>query len=249
MNTTKKTYFASDFHLGIPNHAKSLVREKRVVKWLNSIEKDAEEIFLVGDLFDFWFEYKYVIPKGFTRLLGKLCELHDKGIIIHIFHGNHDLWQFGYFEKEIGCKVHSKPVTMDIHGKRFYIAHGDGVGPEQHGFKFILSVYRNPFFQWLFAIIHPNMGIAIANWFSHRSKLTTSSSEAVYLGDEKEYQVLHAKAISAKQHFDYFIFGHRHLPFNKRFEKYNVINLGDWFSNNTYAVFDGNNVELRTFEG
>ncbi len=244
---SKKIYFASDFHLGVPDAESSLLREKKIVRWLDSIKKDAAEIYLVGDLFDFWFEYKTVIPKGFTRLLGKLCELQDAGIQIHLFHGNHDLWQFGYFEKEIGCKVHSGPLSLMVANKSFYIAHGDGLGPGQRWFKFILSVYRNRFFQRLFAMIHPAFGIGLANWFSHRSKEKTFSSNAGFLGDDKEYLVLFAKEILANHKTDYFIFGHRHLPFDKPLQEARIVNLGDWFSHNTYAVFDGNNLELKSF--
>lgn len=149
----KKIYFASDFHLGIPDHASSLEREKRIVRWLDEVSRDASDIYLVGDLFDFWFEYKTVVPKGFVRLLGKMAEICDRGVQLHIFHGNHDLWMFGYLEKELGCKVYAKPVTIELSGNIFHIAHGDGLGPGQYWFKFILSIYRNYFFQRLFAFV------------------------------------------------------------------------------------------------
>jgi UDP-2,3-diacylglucosamine hydrolase len=240
----KKIYFASDFHLGVPNLASSLEREKRIVQWLDQIRNDAEEIFLVGDLFDFWFEYKHVIPKGFTRLLGKLAELADSGIRIHLFHGNHDLWQFGYLEQEIGCIVHTKPITIERSNKKFYIAHGDGLGPGQFRFKLILSIYRNRFFQRLFAFFHPYIGMSLAHWFSHQSKLQTFESNNTYLGDDKEYLMQHAQTIARTEQIDYCIFGHRHLAFYKMFNNTAVINLGDWFQVNTYAVFDGTDVKL-----
>jgi UDP-2,3-diacylglucosamine hydrolase len=248
LSTTKKIYFASDFHLGVPDHASSLVREKRIVRWLDSIAHDASDIYLVGDLFDFWFEFKTVVPKGFVRLLGKMAELNDSGIHLHVFHGNHYLWQFGYLEEEIGCMVYAKPITVTLGNKRFYIAHGDGLGPGQKWFKFILGIYRNYFFQRLFAFFHPNIGILTANWFSHRSKQQTFSEYPKYLGDDKEYLVLHAKQIAATEPIDYFIFGHRHLPFDKIIGQSHVINLGDWMGYHTYAVFDGETVELKSYE-
>lgn len=240
----KKIYFASDFHLGVPEFVTSLEREKRIVQWLDQIRTDAEEIYLVGDLFDFWFEYKHVVPKGFTRLLGKLAELADSDIRIHLFHGNHDLWQFGYLEQEIGCTVHAKPMLITLGGKRFYIAHGDGLGPAQFRFKFILSIYRNRFFQRLFAFFHPYIGMRIAQWFSHQSKIKTFESNNAYLGDDKEYLVQHVQTLLQSQHIDYCIFGHRHLAFHKKIGSTHIINLGDWFQVNTYAVFNGSSVKL-----
>lgn len=249
MSNRHNIYFASDFHLGVPDAASSLVREKRIVRWLDSIADDASDIYLVGDLFDFWFEFKTVVPKGFVRLLGKLAELSDAGVRIHIFHGNHDLWQFGYLEQELGCKVYPKPITVSLGGKQFHIAHGDGLGPGQQRFKFILAIYRNYFFQRLFAFFHPNIGIGAANWFSHRSKQQTFTENQEYLGDDKEYLIQYAKQVMQQQPIDYFIFGHRHFPFNKKIGNSNVINLGDWMGYNTYAVFDGKTVELKTYEG
>lgn len=244
----KKVYFASDFHLGIPDHASSLVREKRIVRWLDEVSKDASDIYLVGDLFDFWFEYKTVVPKGFVRLLGKMAEISDKGIRLHVFHGNHDLWMFGYFERELGCKVYPKPVTVHINNRTFHIAHGDGLGPGQKWFKFILSIYRNWFFQRLFAFFHPNIGIGLANWVSHRSKLKTFDANSQYLGDDKEYLMQYAKSVLESQHVDYFILGHRHLPFDKKLNNSRVINLGDWMGYNTYVVVDEHAVELKRYE-
>lgn len=243
----KKIYFASDFHLGVPDYSHSLEREKRIINWLNSIERDAQAIFLVGDLFDFWFEYRHVVPKGFVRLLGKLAQLADKGIDIHLFHGNHDLWQFGYFEQELGCAVHNKPIAVIINQKRFHIAHGDGLGPGQHWFKFILSIYRNSFFQRLFAFFHPYIGISIAQWVSNRSKQKTFDANKNYLGDEQEYLILYTKKLLTAERFDYCIYGHRHLAFEKNIDTTTVVNLGDWFNANTFAEYDGNNLSLHTF--
>ena len=244
---TKKIYFASDFHLGVPDFESSLAREKIIVSWLDSIKHDASELFLVGDLFDFWFEYKHVIPKGFSRLIGKLCELQDAGIDVHLFHGNHDLWQFGYFEKEIGCKVHPKPIQITRNKKTFYIAHGDGLGPNQQRFKFVLSIYRNRVMQRLFAMINPSFGIGLANWLSRNSKLKTFEGNKTYLGDEKEHLVIHATQFNELTPTDFFVFGHRHLPFYRTIKNTHIINLGDWFSYNSYAVFDGSALELKYY--
>jgi UDP-2,3-diacylglucosamine hydrolase len=250
LTVRKKIYFASDFHLGVPDHASSLEREKRIVRWLDEASGDASDIYLVGDLFDFWFEFGTVVPKGFTRLLGKMSELADKGINLHVFHGNHDLWSFGYFEKEIGCKVYPKPVTLELLGKRFHIAHGDGVGPGQLGFKLLLGIYRNYFFQRLFAFFHPNIGLNIAHWFSNRNKQQGYAEDQVYLGDDKEYLMLYAKEqLQKDRDIDYFILGHRHFPFDKKIGETHVINLGDWMGYNTYVVYDGETVELKTYEG
>lgn len=243
----KKLYFASDFHLGVPDAANSRLREQRVVRWLESIRHDAQAVFIVGDAFDFWFEYRHAVPKGFSRLIGKLCELQDSGIDVHLFHGNHDLWQFGYFEEEIGCKVHDGPIMIRSADKLIYIAHGDGLGPGQRWFKFILWIYRNRFFQRVFSLIHPSFGIPFANWFSKRSKEKTFGSNSHYLGDDKEHQMLHAAEVLEKHPVDYFLFGHRHLAFDKPLLDARVINLGDWFTQNTYAVFDGTTMTLNQF--
>ncbi|MCU0422827.1 MAG: UDP-2,3-diacylglucosamine diphosphatase [Bacteroidia bacterium] len=248
MTNRTHIYFASDFHLGVPNFEKSLEREKRIVKWLDQISVNAKAIYLVGDLFDFWFEYRTVVPKGFTRLLGKLAELTDNGVEIHLFHGNHDLWQFGYFEKELGVIVHKKPIEITLGNTCFYIAHGDGLGPKQHRFKFILSIYRNYFFQRLFAFFHPNIGIGVANYVSAKSKEKTFADNAGYLGDDKEYLMLYTKSILSTSKADYFVYGHRHLPMFKEVAPGRFyFNLGDWFSYNTYAEFDGKSLTLKTF--
>ncbi len=244
-----RVYFASDFHLGVPDYKTSLGREKRIVRWLDEIKHDATDVYIVGDIFDFWFEFKTVVPKGFTRLLGKLAELSDAGIRLHLFHGNHDLWQFGYLEQELGCKVYDKPITITLGEKVFHIAHGDGLGPDQRWFKFILGIYRNYFFQRLFAFFHPNVGIRIANWFSANSKKHTFTENATYYGDDKEYLMLYAKQFLTQQHVDYFVFGHRHLPMIKPITTASsYVNLGDWMSYFTYAVFDGSTLSLKTFE-
>ncbi len=240
---SKKIYFASDFHLGVPDAESSLKREKLLVKWLDEIKEDAAEIYLVGDLFDFWFEYDTAVPRGFTRFLGKLAELSDSGIPIHIFTGNHDMWMFGYLEEELNISLHREPIIREYSGKKFYIGHGDGLGPGDHGFKLIKQVFANKMSQWLFAKLHPDWGIKLAQFWSGRSR--DSNDDSKFLGEDGEWLVQYAKEKLAKEHFDFFIFGHRHLPLfmNVGNESY-YINLGDWISHNTYAVFDGENLGL-----
>ncbi|MDZ4668853.1 MAG: UDP-2,3-diacylglucosamine diphosphatase [bacterium] len=246
---SKKIYFASDFHLGIPDEVSSFEREKRIVRWLNQIQGDCEELFLLGDLFDFWFEYKLVVPKGFIRLQAKIAEFTDAGIPVHVFHGNHDLWQFGYFEKELGVTVHAKPIYRKLGNEQFFIGHGDGLGSGQHKFKLILWIYRNSFFQRLFAFFHPSIGMGLANWLSHQSKLKTFDGNFTFY-DENEYLIQHCRSlIAAGDTSKYFVFGHRHLPM--LFDLgggQTYANLGDWIGYNTYAVYDGHALKIEKFE-
>ena len=242
------TYFASDFHLGSPNHQESLVREKKACRWLTSIEPSAKAIYLVGDIFDFWFEYKYAVPRGYVRLLGKLAELSDKGIKIHIFTGNHDMWIFDYLPKEIGAQLYREPIVRSINGKKLYIGHGDGLGPGDYGYKFIKKVFANKFCQWAFARLHPNFGIGLANYFSHKSRKVNAENDLKFLGEENEWLAIYCKEYLQKEHIDFFIFGHRHLPLEIKVGENSVyFNLGEWINHFTYAVFDGNKVELKKF--
>jgi UDP-2,3-diacylglucosamine hydrolase len=240
-----KLYFASDFHLGAPDEKTSLIREKNIVRWLEFIAQDAQAIYLVGDLFDFWFEYKYTVPKGFVRLLGKLADLKDRGIEIHLFTGNHDMWMFDYFEKEIGVTIHRKPIQIERNGIKLYIGHGDGLGPGDYGYKFIKKVFASNISQWLFARVHPNFGFTLANFWSHRSRKMNGHSDEIFLGDDKEWLAIYANEILKTQHIDYFVFGHRHLPLEIALsDKSTYINLGAWFKDCTYACFDGSKMEL-----
>jgi UDP-2,3-diacylglucosamine hydrolase len=248
MKPGQRIYFASDFHLGIPDYASSLEREKKIVRWLDTIKKDAAEIYLLGDVFDFWFEYGSVVPKGFVRLLGKIAELTDSGIPVHWFTGNHDMWIFNYVPTELNVLLHRLPIQKEYNGKKFYIAHGDGLGPGDYGYKFIKKVFASPVSQWLFARLHPNLGISIARYWSGKSRIATGRNDEKYLGDEKEYLAVHSKNILAKEHFDYLIFGHRHLPLDVKLNSSRYINLGDWVRYFTYAVFDGNELKLLKFE-
>lgn len=249
MSENKKIYFASDFHLGVPDHEKSLQREKQIVKWLNEIKQDASEIYLMGDLFDFWFEYKHTVPKGFVRLLGKIAEIVDSGIPVTLFTGNHDMWMFDYLPQELGVTIFREPVIREYNGKKFYLGHGDGLGPGDKGYKFIKKVFANPFCQWLFERLHPNFAIRMANYWSNKSRLSNGSEEEKFLGEENEWLAIYAKQILEKDHFDYFIFGHRHIPLNIKLNNNSTyINLGEWVNHNSYAVFDGNQLELKYFK-
>lgn len=246
----KKIYFASDFHLGSPNHEASQARERRILRWLDSIKADAQAIFLVGDIFDFWFEYRRVVPKGAVRLLGKLAELKDNNIDIHFFTGNHDIWMFDYFPKELGITVHRGSLQIELEGKHFFIAHGDGLGPNDRGYKLLKKIFSNKFCQWLFGWIHPDIGIWLADKASSASRTAQKEPER-FLGADEEWLLQYSNyKLKQLPHIDYFIFGHRHLPLDILLDnqKSRYLNLGEWFDQNTYAVFDGSNMELKTFE-
>lgn len=244
----KKIYFASDFHFGIPDKARSLEREKRVCRWLDSIKSDAAHVFLVGDLFDAWFEYQHVVPKGNTRFLGKLAELSDAGIPIEAFTGNHDLWMRGYFQDELQIPVHHKPIERIYNNKKFYIGHGDGLGPGDNGYKLLKKVLRNPFSQWLYRRIHPDTGVGFASWLSHKGPKHIAAEDP-FLGPEKEFLVQFCLDELKKKHTDYFIFGHRHLAIEYPLPNESLyVNLGDWLRFNSYAVFDGQDLKLCYFE-
>ena len=241
-----KIYFLSDFHLGAPNAAASLVREKIIVEFLEEIRRDAAVIFIVGDMFDFWYEYRKVVPRGYTRLLGKLAELTDAGIAIHFFVGNHDMWMKNYFQQELNIPVYFEPRTFEFGNKKFYIGHGDGLGPGDHGYKALKKVFRNPVCQWLFGILPPYMGMGLANYFSHKSRAATGKNEEIFLGEKDEWLITYCKEVLRKDHFDYLIFGHRHLPIDFRINQSRYINLGDWIRYFTYAVFDGQQLVLKS---
>ena len=249
MTSNKKIYFASDFHLGVPNYEKSLEREKFIVKWLDEVSLDAQEIYLIGDVFDFWFEYKHAVPKGFIRLLGKIAEIVDSGIPITLFTGNHDVWMFDYLEKELGVTIHRNPITKEYNGKKFYLGHGDGLGPGDYGYKFVKKIFTSPINQWLFARIHPNFGIGMAHFLSRKSRASNAPKDEQFKGEENEWLAVYCKELLQKEYFDYFIFGHRHLPLDIQLdEKSRYINLGEWINYNTYAVFDGENLELKIYK-
>ncbi len=245
----KKIYFASDQHFGAPTPNLSKEREQIFLKWLEKIEQDAAALFLLGDLFDFWFEYKTVVPKGFVRILGKLASLVDQGIPVHYFVGNHDLWMKDYFQKELNIPVYFKPQEFTFNNTTFFIGHGDGLGPNDLGYKRMKKLFTNPVAKWLFKAIHPDIGMRLGHYLSVKNKIISGDEDAVFLGEENEWLALYAKRKLKEKHRDYFIFGHRHIPMQielNQDSKY--INLGDWISNYTYAEFDGDHLELKKWE-
>ena len=244
----KKIYFSSDNHLGAPTQKESLPREKKFVAWLDHIKEDAAAIFLLGDLFDFWFEYKKVVPKGFTRTLGKLAEISDSGIPVYYFVGNHDLWMNGYFEEELNIPVFHKPQEFFFNQTSFLIGHGDGLGPGDKGYKRMKKVFTNRFSKWLFRWLHPDLGVRLAQYMSVKNKLISGDEDEKFLGEDNEWLVQYCKRKLEENHRDYFVFGHRHLPLEIDLEpdsKY--INLGDWITHFTYGVFDGKTMELKEY--
>lgn len=244
----KKIFFASDFHLGVPDHATSLEREKRIVRWLDTIKHEAHTIYLLGDIFDFWFEYKHAIPRGFIRLQGKLAELRDNGIPICFFTGNHDMWMFDYFPNELGIPVFRSPQTLIVGKHKLLIGHGDGLGPGDTTYKFLKKFFDSKLCQWLFARIHPNLGIGIASFWSRKSRISNLKKEEKFEGEEREFLWVYCKEIESKVHHDFYIFGHRHLPLDLKLNAQSrYINLGEWVNFNTYAVYDGENIELKKF--
>jgi len=249
MAAAKNIYFLSDFHLGAPNAAESLLREKKIIRFLDEIKLQAAAIFIVGDLFDFWYEYKKVVPKGYVRILGKIAELTDAGIAVHFFVGNHDMWMKDYFQKELNTAVYFEPQEFAFLGKTFLIGHGDGLGPGDKGYKFIKKIFRNRFSQLIFGALPPSVGIGMADYFSRKSRGKTGKTDEVFLGEEKEWLVIYSKEILKQKQVDYFIFGHRHLPLDISLtEKSRYINLGDWIKYFSYAVFDGNHLSLEYYK-
>lgn len=245
----KKIYFASDNHLGAPARAASLLREQKFIRWLDTVQHDAAAIFLLGDLFDFWFEYKTVVPKGFTRTLGKLAEITDSGIPVYYFVGNHDLWMNGYFEEELNIPVYHQPGEFTFNKKSFLIGHGDGLGPGDKGYKRMKKVFTNPVAKWFFRWLHPDWGVRLAQYLSLKNKLISGKEDVKFTGKENEWLVHYCKHKLKTTHYDYFIFGHRHLPMTIQVgESSTYINLGDWIHHYTYGIFDGKRIALKTYE-
>jgi UDP-2,3-diacylglucosamine hydrolase len=246
---TKNIYFASDFHLGSPDHAESRIREDRIVRWLTSIESTCSELFLMGDIFDFWFEYRTVVPKGYIRLQGKLASMSDAGIKIYFFKGNHDMWVEDYFTKEMGIQIVSDELVIERGGKSFYLHHGDGLGPGDGNYRILRSIFRNPVCRWLFSILPPTIGLGIATGWSSKSRIVNTRVEEVFIGEENEWLAVYSREVLAKQHYDYFIYGHRHLPMVIELgNNSQYYNIGEWFGFNSYAVFDGEELSLKYFE-
>lgn len=246
----KKIYFASDVHLGAPSIKDPKTHEKRFVEWLDSIKHDVEELYLLGDIFDFWHEYKHVAPRGFVRVLGKICELTDAGIPVHFFTGNHDIWVYDYLPSETGVIVHREPLVKTFGDKNFYLAHGDGLGPYDKTYNFLKKLFVNPFCQWLFAQLHPNFAIGFAKrWSTHSRTQNEEAPSFDFLGEDKEWLMLYANNILKKEHYDYFIFGHRHLALDQPFNKNSrFVYLGDWVKYFTYGEWDGKTFELKYYK-
>ncbi len=249
LQSGKKIYFASDQHFGVPDLQQSRIREEKFIRWLDSIKKDAQVLFLMGDLFDFWHEWKYVVPKGYIRVLGKIAELKDCGIDIYFFVGNHDLWMKNYFEVELGIPVFFEKKYYEINSKQFLLAHGDGLGPGDKGYKRMKKLFTNPIAQWAFRWLHPDIAMKIANYMSQKNKMISGVEDQKFLGEDKEFLILYSQEKLKKEKIDYFVYGHRHLPMVLDLEKgAKYINLGDWISYFTYGVFDGEQFDLKKFE-
>ncbi len=247
MTNNPKIFFASDFHLGLPAGSPPLEREKKVVKWLKTIAPEAKEIYLLGDVFDFWWEYKLVVPKGFTRFLGTVSEITDSGIPVHFFTGNHDMWIGDYLVNECGMITHTEPLTRTFGGKKFHLAHGEGLGTRDRGYKILLSIFRNKPLRAMYSALHPSIGMGIGLRWSLSSRLG-KGIKIEFLGDEKEDLIRYARTILEKDSVDYFIFGHRHLEMKYLLNNSaEIIFLGDWIMNGSYAVWDGNTLDFLKF--
>ncbi|HKJ43891.1 MAG TPA: UDP-2,3-diacylglucosamine diphosphatase [Sunxiuqinia sp.] len=249
IDAQNKIYFVSDIHLGAPALNNNGEREKLFVHWLDDIKKDAAELYLMGDIFDYWYEYKKVVPRGFTRTLGKIAELADSGIPVHFFTGNHDIWVFDYLPKELGVQVHYHEMQVTLNGKKFFLAHGDGLDPYDKGYHFLKKIFTNRILQWSFSRLHPNLGIALAHAWSKKSRVSKGIS-VPFKGEENEGLYHFAKSVLEHEEVDYFIFGHRHLLLDLPLGKTSrYINLGDWIVHYSYGVFDGESFELKKYKG
>lgn len=242
-------YFASDFHLGLDTRLTSSQREKRIIRWLDDIRSDLDELFLIGDCFDYWFEYKNVVPKGHLRFMAKLAEIRDAGIAVHMFTGNHDLWMKDYFVEEIGVELHRKPISIKRNNSTFFIAHGDGLGPGDRGYKFIKRIFSSSFNQWLFRRIHPDTGIAIMKYFSKKSR-ESEMQPIPFKGPDKEWLIQYAEEQSKIKHHDFYIFGHRHLPLDIKLSngQSRYVNTGDWLHHFSYARFNDGDLRILSYE-
>lgn len=243
-----KIYFISDAHLGSKFHADGRETERKLCRWLDFVKTDAKAVYLMGDMFDYWFEYRYVVPRGFTRFLGKLSELTDAGVEVNFFIGNHDIWVTDYLQTECGVNVFKQPLVKDFGGKKFFLAHGDGLGDKSVAFHFLRGIFHNRFLQRAFSAIHPRWTIPLAHSWSSHSRL--NGGVADYLGEDREHLVLFAKEqLKIAPGINYFIFGHRHIMLDLSLRPQSrVIILGDWIRYFSYAVFDGNDVRLLRFE-
>ena len=245
---SKKVYFLADAHLGSKSHRDSLETERKLCRWLDFVKKDAASIYLMGDIFDYWFEYRYVVPKGFTRLLGKIAEVTDSGVDVHFFIGNHDIWLTDYLTTECGMILHFEPLIVDISGKKFFLAHGDGMGDDSRSFNFLRRVFHSKFLRKCFSAIHPRWTIPLAHAWSGSSREKGGIID--YLGEDNEYLIRFSKEkLKNNPDINYFIFGHRHILLNLPIsEQSRVVILGDWITLFSYAEFDGESLQLKIWE-
>lgn len=246
----KNIYFLADAHLGSLAIPHQRTQERRLVRFLDSIKHKASAIYLLGDMFDFWNEYKYVVPKGYTRFLGKISELTDMGVEVHYFTGNHDIWTYGYLEKECGVILHTQPETVEIYDKIFFLAHGDGLGDPDAKFKILRKMFHNRTCQKLLNFVHPWWGMQLGlNWAKHSRLKRADGKEAPFMGEDKEYLILFTKEyMKTHSNIDYFIFGHRHIELEmKMSRKTELVILGDWIWQFTYAVFDGEHMFIQQY--
>jgi len=246
LTQTKKIYFASDFHLGLPTGVPPLEREKKVVEWLNKVAPDAKEIYLLGDVFDFWWEYKLVVPRGFTRFLGTVASITDSGIPVHFFTGNHDMWVGDYLSTECGVIIHTAPLTTILNGKKFHLAHGEGLGTLDNGYKILLSIFRNRPLRAMYSALHPWIGVGIGLRWSLSSRLGKGITKE-FMGEAKEDLVRYARNVLETDNIEHFIFGHRHLAMTYNLkDNVEILFLGDWIRNGSYAELEGNILTFKT---
>lgn len=244
MKKEKKIFFASDFHLGLKAGTDPSEREKRVVRWLKTIAPDASAIYLIGDIFDFWWEYKHVVPRGFTRFLGAVSEITDSGIPVHFFTGNHDMWITDYLSQECGLIIHTSPLIVNADEKSFYLAHGEGLGSNDPGYKVLLSIFRNKPLRVLYSALHPSIGMSLGHRWSLNSRLAKGIKRD-FKGEDNEALIIHAKSVLKEKHIDYFIFGHRHIALQYHLKQgAEIIFLGEWMSGSSYAIWNGEDMEL-----
>ncbi len=248
MPQNKKIYFVSDVHLGAPALKNNRERERLFASWLDFIRDDASELFLMGDIFDFWFEYRKVVPRGFTRVLGRLADMSDQGITIHFFTGNHDLWVFDYLPVETGVILHRNEYITEMGGKKFFLAHGDGLDGEDKGYLFLKKIFTNRRLQWLFARLHPNFAFHLAHRWAESSRLSKMNRQEEFKV-KNESMFKFSENYLEKEWIDYFIFGHRHRVVDVEVKNNSrMILLGDWITNFSYGVFDGKKIVLKKFE-
>lgn len=241
-------YFVSDVHLGAPALKNNRERELLFAQWLDEIKYNVAELYLMGDIFDFWFEYKKVIPRGFSRILGRLADIADSGVPVHIFAGNHDLWLKDYLAEELGATIHHTQCIKEIRGKSFFLAHGDGLDVKDKGYLFLKKLFTSKPLQWLFARIHPNAAFYLAHKWSAYSRLSKSDYQDDFMVNQDEMYKFAADFLKTKQ-VDYFVMGHRHRMVNKQMEgNASFVLLGDWINSFSYGVFDGENFKLKQYK-